>query len=88
MTKEQIAAVDERIKGLKEWLQEVAPECFTEQKHIRGREFFSEKVYWHYGYLLACRDLLRLEVLEEEKEAIGFPEDPDNEETAIGREGE
>jgi hypothetical protein len=52
-----ISAIDARIKGLTEWLEENAPECFTEQRHIR--EGTQERVYWHYGYMVALRDMLR-----------------------------
>ena len=38
---------------MRAWLKEHAPECFEEQKHAdEGRR---ERVYWHYGYLVAMR---------------------------------
>ncbi len=52
-----IAALQNRVRGLSEWLNENAPECFSEQKHVR--EGTQERVYWHYGYMVALRDVLR-----------------------------
>lgn len=48
----------ERIEGLKTWLKEQAPECSTEQLHtVEGTQ---ERVYWHYGYMVALYDVVRL----------------------------
>jgi hypothetical protein len=44
--------------GIKEWLAENFPECFTEQKHLDQGS--AERTYWHYGYLCALRDTLKL----------------------------
>jgi len=52
-----ISAVEERFKELGEWLEEKSPECFSEQKQVD--EDTQERVYWHYGYMVALRDILR-----------------------------
>lgn len=48
----------ERAVQLTEWLQNENPECFTEQKHLD--EGSAERAYWHFGYLSAVNDVLRL----------------------------
>lgn len=40
------------------WLRREDPACFSQQKHLE--EGTGERVYWHYGYLSAVRDTLRL----------------------------
>jgi len=55
---DKLKKVEARIEGLQRFLMEECPQCFTEQKHIRGRS--PERTYWHYGYLIALRDVLRL----------------------------
>ncbi len=47
-----------RADGLREWLVENGQECFAEQAHLN--EGSRERVYWHYGYLVALRDVLNL----------------------------
>jgi hypothetical protein len=47
-----------RIEELQEWLVANAPECRTEQKHLD--EGTTERAYWHFGYLSALQDMLRL----------------------------
>jgi len=38
---------------------EVAPECIREQLHtVEGAS--PERVYWHYGYVMALRDVISL----------------------------
>jgi hypothetical protein len=44
-------------EGLRDWLKENAPECCEEQRHLDAGT--PERVYWHYGYLCALRDVLR-----------------------------
>ena len=50
--------IEQREHDLLEWLKSAAPECFSEQKHCE--EGSPERVYWHYGYLMALRDVQRL----------------------------
>jgi hypothetical protein len=54
----EIAKIERRVHDLSEWLRENAPSCVTEQKHLD--EGSQERVYWHYGYMVALRDALRL----------------------------
>lgn len=46
-----------REVGLTQWLNDTAPHCFDDQKHLD--EHSVERVYWHYGYMVAIRDMLR-----------------------------
>jgi hypothetical protein len=48
----------ERTKGINEWLMEVRPSCFSEQRHLK--EGTVERAYWHYGYMVALSDALRI----------------------------
>lgn len=51
-------AVQRRIDGIMDWLQANSPECFEEQLHtVEGSP---ERAYWHYGYMVALRDLTAL----------------------------
>jgi hypothetical protein len=52
------AALKSRIQALKEWLDREHPECASEQKHLN--EGTVERAYWHYGYMVALRDALKL----------------------------
>jgi hypothetical protein len=58
-----IDQIEQRIKGIREWLKKEAPECFVEQKHTE--EGTQERIYWHHGYMMGLRDALRLLVGEE-----------------------
>jgi hypothetical protein len=49
-----IEALDRRIEQLGEWLRENAPEC-DNQAHLDADTV--ERAYWHYGYLVALRDV-------------------------------
>ena len=50
--------IERRIRGLADWLAANAPECQTEQAHLDADT--RERVYWHYGYLTALRDVQAL----------------------------
>jgi hypothetical protein len=50
--------IQERECALHEWIEKNAPECQCEQKHLD--EGSQERVYWHYGYMVALRDVIRL----------------------------
>lgn len=52
------ARIRERAAELSRWLQEHAPECQREQRHLD--EGTSERIYWHYGYMAALCDVVRL----------------------------
>lgn len=53
-----VSRARKRIEELKRWLLANSPECFKDQKHLN--EGSAERVYWHYGYLSALQDVLRL----------------------------
>ena len=46
----------DKVAALTEWLDTHAPECATDQAHIK--EGSRERAYWHHGYLTALRDTL------------------------------
>jgi hypothetical protein len=48
-------ALETRISDLTEWLNQEAPYCFDHQRHLDAGT--REQAYWHYGYLLALRDV-------------------------------
>jgi hypothetical protein len=54
----EIVAVENRAIELKQWIQKNAPEALTQQMHLD--ESTQERIYWHYGYMTALRDVLRL----------------------------
>lgn len=64
--------IEQRERDLTEWLRSAAPRCFSEQRHCE--EGTQERVYWHYGYLMALRDVMSL--LRGESEATSNR--PDN----------
>ncbi|WP_189048789.1 hypothetical protein [Aliidongia dinghuensis] len=51
-------AIDQRIGDLTEWLNENSPYCFADQAHLD--ENSRERAYWHYGYLVALMDVVKL----------------------------
>jgi hypothetical protein len=54
---ETLGVIRERIRKLEEWLAAHGGDCDTEQAHLDdGRE----RNYWHYGYLTALRDTLKM----------------------------
>ena len=54
----EFGKVQDRANALRAWLRENSPVCFVEQKHLE--EGSQERVYWHYGYMVALRDVMRL----------------------------
>ena len=47
-----------RKDALRDWLARDHPEC-GEQRHLDGGT--TERAYWHYGYMMALKDVLRLD---------------------------
>jgi hypothetical protein len=47
-----------RITQLKEWLLQNGQGCQHRQAHLDAGSI--ERVYWHYGYLMALQDVRRL----------------------------
>lgn len=52
-----IGALEQRAGDLQDWLKKNAPEALADQKHLD--EGTQERVYWHYGYMVALRDVLK-----------------------------
>ena len=50
--------IQRRIDNISAWLAENAPDCRGDQKHLD--EGTAERAYWHYGYLIALRDIQNL----------------------------
>jgi hypothetical protein len=48
--------LERRRDDIAEWLAENAPYIVADQKHLD--EHSIERAYWHYGYLVALRDVL------------------------------
>jgi hypothetical protein len=53
-----LSAVQSRIDSMRRWLAEQGANCFEEQRHLD--EGTPERVYWHYGYLIALQDVMRM----------------------------
>jgi hypothetical protein len=53
-----VAYLKKRRDEVVAWLKREDPACFSQQKHLD--EGTGERVYWHYGYLTALRDTIRL----------------------------
>ena len=51
-------ALARRAADLTEWLRENAPEVSEDQRHLDQGS--AESAYWHYGYLMALRDMRRI----------------------------
>ncbi len=52
-----IKKIAERAANQAGWLANNAPEVMSEQKHLD--EGSPERAYWHYGYMVALRDVLK-----------------------------
>lgn len=50
--------LSDKVAALSEWLDENAPQCETDERHMT--EGSSERAYWHHGYLTALRDTLAM----------------------------
>lgn len=47
-----------RTRGIQKWLKRAHPSCFANQEHLN--EGSKERAYWHYGYMVALNDALKL----------------------------
>ncbi len=54
----QMEALSTRADAISRWLREHAPYCEASQKHLE--EGTAERAYWHFGYVRAIEDCLRL----------------------------
>ena len=55
---EALDKISQREQGIKDWLDENAPYIAGDQKHLDDGTV--ERAYWHYGYLVALRDVRSL----------------------------
>lgn len=53
----KISDLERRADDLLAWLEGYAPDSLVEQKHLT--EGSPERAYWHYGYMVAVRDVLK-----------------------------
>ena len=53
---ESLNTIYERIDSLTEWLNKNGPDCSRVQAHLDQGS--TERLYWHYGYLIALRDVI------------------------------
>lgn len=58
MTTDAIRNIAERAANQCAWVAGNAPHVTVEQKHLD--EGSAERAYWHYGYMVALRDVLNL----------------------------
>lgn len=49
--------MSQRANRLDVWLDQIDAPCKTEQKHCE--EGTVERAYWHHGYMMALRDILK-----------------------------
>ena len=57
MDMELVSVLEVRRDNLAEWLKS-HPECEVDQRHLDAGT--DERAYWHFGYLMAIRDVLAL----------------------------
>lgn len=50
--------VERRMTELKDWLRQEGEAAVREQRHLDSGA--PERLYWHYGYYMALRDILGL----------------------------
>ena len=50
--------IQQRIDSHSVWLKSESPLCFEQQKHCE--EGTEERIYWHYGYMVALTDIRNL----------------------------
>jgi hypothetical protein len=58
-------SMQDRAESITRWLEQQKPRCTEEQAHLE--EGSRERVYWHYGYLVALRDVLQARADEFER---------------------
>lgn len=64
-----VAAFQKRADEQAEWLLENAPRVVIGQKHLD--EGGTERNYWHYGYMVALRDIIRQLTLSPQEQHAG-----------------
>jgi hypothetical protein len=53
-----IALLQQRRDGIRQWLAEEAPYAASDQRHLDAST--PERAYWHYGYQAALTDIIDL----------------------------
>jgi hypothetical protein len=64
-----IALLQQRRDGIRQWLDEEAPYTDCDQRHLDANT--PERAYWHHGYQAALSDVLRLLTLAGQKSRSG-----------------
>ena len=54
----RIQEISDKAAALTDWLIRNAPNCLSAQKHLDPGTI--EQAYWHYGYLCALNDVLKI----------------------------
>jgi hypothetical protein len=54
---QDLSDIERRIKDTADWLKKNGGNFSAEQRHLD--EGSQERVYWHYGYLVALKDMMR-----------------------------
>jgi hypothetical protein len=49
--------VQARMQDISDWLKKNGRGCFDDQKHLDQNS--QERIYWHYGYMVALMDVCR-----------------------------
>lgn len=52
-----LSLIERRIRDTSGWLERNGGNFKTEQRHLD--EGTQERIYWHYGYLIALKDAMR-----------------------------
>ncbi len=55
---DKIALLEQRLGGIREWLEDEAPHAAFDQKHLDAAS--PERAYWHHGYQAALSDVIDL----------------------------
>lgn len=50
--------IENRVESLTEWLNDKGKDIVKDQKHLDANT--PEQIYWHFGYLMALKDVVKL----------------------------
>lgn len=56
--------IAERAETIREWIADECPMILADQKHLDANS--EQRAYWHYGYLAALQDVLKIEAPPED----------------------
>ncbi len=69
---DEIALLERRRDGIREWLEDEAPHAAFDQKHLDAAS--PERAYWHHGYQAALTDIIDLlSPAEQRSGSAGIP---------------